>query len=95
MPNDKDDTEALVHHYLNLQPNLTTLYKEWSTADANFKKKAPIFTGVRILKQDAWEAVLGFICSSNNNIPRISQMVSFVDNQHTRSILSYSFDIDG
>jgi len=30
---------------------------------------------VRILKQDAWEALVGFICSSNNNISRISQMV--------------------
>lgn len=70
-----DDTEALVHHYLNLAPNLTELYEQWSTADANFKKKAPKFTGVRILKQDAWEALIGFICSSNNNIIRISQMV--------------------
>ena len=70
-----DDTEALVHHYLNLSSNLTELYKQWSVADANFKRKAPKFTGVRILKQDAWEALIGFICSSNNNIIRISQMV--------------------
>ena len=70
-----DDTEALVHHYLNLGSNLTELYKQWSVADANFKRKAPKFTGVRILKQDAWEALIGFICSSNNNIIRISQMV--------------------
>lgn len=34
-----------------------------------------MFTGVRILRQDAWEALVGFICSSNNNIARISQMV--------------------
>lgn len=74
-PLDNDDTEALVNHYLNLGPDLTELYEQWSTADANFKKKAPKFTGVRILKQDAWEALIGFICSSNNNIIRISQMV--------------------
>ncbi|KAI4122634.1 MAG: hypothetical protein LQ338_005698 [Usnochroma carphineum] len=71
-----DDTEALVHHYLNLEPNLTELYEQWSSVDANFKKKAPRFAGVRILRQDAWEALVGFICSSNNNIIRISQMVS-------------------
>ena len=73
---DEDDTEELVRHYLNLEPNLTALYEQWSSADLNFKKKAPKFTGVRILKQDAWEALVGFICSSNNNIIRISQMVS-------------------
>ena len=70
-----NDTEALVHHYLNLSPNLTDLYEQWSVADANFKRKAPKFAGLRILKQDAWEALVGFICSSNNNIIRISQMV--------------------
>ena len=72
---EKDDTEALIYHYLNLKPNLTELYERWSIADANFKKKAPKFAGVRILRQDAWEALVGFICSSNNNIVRISQMV--------------------
>lgn len=77
-PSEEDDTESLVEHYLNLGPNLAQLYAEWSTADANFKKKAPKFTGVRILKQDAWEALVGFICSSNNNIIRISQMVGQV-----------------
>lgn len=78
-----DDTEELLRHYLNLGPNLADLYAEWSESDANFKKKAPKFTGVRILKQDAWEALIGFICSTNNNIPRITQMVCFplVDNE--------------
>ena len=65
----------MIKHYFNLKPNLTDLYQQWSTADANFAKKAPRFTGIRILKQDAWEALVGFICSSNNNIARISQMV--------------------
>lgn len=71
-----DDTEAFVRHYLNLGPHLTGLYEQWSAADLNFKQKAPKFAGVRILKQDSWEALVGFICSSNNNIIRISQMVS-------------------
>lgn len=70
-----DDTEALLRHYFNLVPKLTDLYEQWSAADPNFKEKASKFTGVRILKQDAWEALVGFICSSNNNIARISQMV--------------------
>lgn len=70
-----DELLDLVRHYLNLQPNLTALYEQWSASDKNFAKQAPKFTGVRILKQDAWEALIGFICSSNNNIARISQMV--------------------
>ncbi|KAF4634875.1 hypothetical protein G7Y89_g3221 [Cudoniella acicularis] len=73
---DEDETETLIRHYLNLSPDLASLYEQWSSVDSNFKKRAPKFTGVRILKQDAWEALVGFICSSNNNIVRISQMVN-------------------
>lgn len=70
-----DETLAIITHYLNLTSNLTELYTQWSDSDPNFKKKAPNFTGIRILRQDAWEALVSFICSSNNNIARISQMV--------------------
>ncbi|KAJ5495532.1 N-glycosylase/DNA lyase [Penicillium diatomitis] len=70
-----DDVLRLLKHYLNLAPSLSILYDQWSSKDANFKKKAVQFTGIRILRQDPWEALVSFICSSNNNIARISQMV--------------------
>lgn len=70
-----DDTEDLLKNYFNLQYDLSDLYQQWADADPNFRKRAPKFTGVRMLNQDAWEALVGFICSSNNNISRISQMV--------------------
>ncbi|KAM5376970.1 hypothetical protein ACJZ2D_005172 [Fusarium nematophilum] len=69
-----DDTEALLRQYFSLSLDLGRLYEEWSQADPNFRSKAPQFKGVRILSQDAWEALICFICSSNNNISRISQM---------------------
>lgn len=75
-PREKDNTEALLKQYFNLNLDLGSLYEHWSSVDPNFRKKAPTFTGVRILTQDAWEALIAFICSSNNNISRISQMVS-------------------
>lgn len=67
-----------MRHYFNLRYDLQSLYEKWSRNDANFKKKAQNFNGVRILNQDAWEALICFICSSNNNISRISQMVWFL-----------------
>lgn len=75
LPPRKDDTEDLLRHYFSLDIDLASLYQQWSRDDPNFRKKAPKFTGVRILNQDAWEALICFICSSNNNISRISQMV--------------------
>lgn len=76
-PNSNNDSDILriIKHYFNLSSNLTDLYSQWSSQDPNFKKKASHFTGIRILRQDAWEALVSFICSSNNNISRISQMV--------------------
>lgn len=72
----KDDhIVKILQHYLNLSSNLTSLYAHWSSHDPNFKKKATQFSGIRILRQDPWEALVSFICSSNNNISRISQMV--------------------
>ncbi|KAI9372933.1 DNA glycosylase [Aspergillus egyptiacus] len=72
---DEDTTLAIIKHYFNLSSKLTSLYAQWSSSDPNFRKKAPQFTGIRILRQDAWEALVSFICSSNNNIVRIGQMV--------------------
>ena len=62
------------------------------TPDKNFRKKAPRFTGIRILKQNAWEALVGFICSSNNNIARISQMVSILRHPVESSLMLNQMD---
>ncbi|KAL2266626.1 hypothetical protein VTJ83DRAFT_5978 [Remersonia thermophila] len=70
-----DDTAALLHHYFALSHSARALYDQWAASDANFARRAPAFTGIRILNQDAWEALVAFICSSNNNIARIGQMV--------------------
>ncbi|KAG6014659.1 hypothetical protein E4U43_006302 [Claviceps pusilla] len=88
---DDDGTEELLRRYFSLHLNLSALYDQWSEADANFKKKAPEFTGVRILSQDAWEALICFICSSNNNISRISQMVHKLCN-HYGPLIGYIGD---
>jgi len=34
--------------------------------------------GIRILKQDSWEAVCSFIISQNNNIPRIKKLIAAI-----------------
>ncbi|KAK3991218.1 DNA glycosylase [Cladorrhinum sp. PSN332] len=71
----EDDTVALLRNYFSLSLSVSDLYREWAASDANFRRRAPAFTGIRVLNQDAWEALVAFICSSNNNISRISQMV--------------------
>ena len=71
-----EDVRLFLRYYFNLDVDLRAMYKEWAAVDGNFRRRAGAFGGVRVLRQDAWEAVVGFVCSSCNNIKRIMQMVS-------------------
>lgn len=69
-----DDHEQLLYDYFQLDTPLTPLYAKWSE-DAFFNQVATKFVGVRVLRQDPVECLLSFICSSNNNIKRITLMI--------------------
>ncbi|EEB17855.1 8-oxoguanine DNA glycosylase, putative [Pediculus humanus corporis] len=69
------NSKDVLHSYLRLNVDLNNYYKIWSESDPHFKKAAPQLHGVRILNQEVTENLFSFICSSNNNIKRISSMV--------------------
>lgn len=60
--------------YFQLDIKLMPLWNKWK-ADPNFATRSIGFEGLRVLRQDTFETLLCFICSSNNNIKRITQMV--------------------
>ncbi|XP_044745866.1 N-glycosylase/DNA lyase [Coccinella septempunctata] len=66
----------ILKDYFQLNLSLREYYQQWSEADPIFKKAAQQFYGIRILNQDVTENIFSFICSSNNNISRISSMVN-------------------
>ncbi|XP_055339014.1 N-glycosylase/DNA lyase-like [Paramacrobiotus metropolitanus] len=66
---------AVLKQYFAIDTFLQPLYAQWSAADERFAHVAPRYGGIRILQQDFIENVFSFICSSNNNIARIQQMV--------------------
>ncbi|GCE98660.1 8-oxoguanine glycosylase ogg1 [Zygosaccharomyces mellis] len=49
-------------------------YSDWRKRDARFENITP--HGMRMLGQEPWETLISFICSSNNNISRITKMCS-------------------
>ncbi|BET01167.1 8-oxoguanine DNA glycosylase [Nesidiocoris tenuis] len=72
---DQSFCKKFITAYLRLDEDLSALYGKWSEADENFRKVAEKWPGLRILDQDPVENLFSFICSSNNNISRISSMV--------------------
>lgn len=74
---DPETTYPFVHDYFNLDVKLEELYKQWAVVEAQHRLKKTSFAdfpGIRILRQDPWETVVLFICSSNNNVKRILKM---------------------
>jgi len=68
--------DKLLHDYFQLDISLAKLYKQWSSKDSKFASLTEVdYRGIRMLQQDPVENTFSFICSSNNNISRISQMV--------------------
>ncbi|XP_015922698.1 N-glycosylase/DNA lyase isoform X2 [Parasteatoda tepidariorum] len=67
--------ESSLKDYFNLDIKLMDYYNVWSKADENFKKVSEGYNGIRILRQPPVENLFSFICSANNNIPRITSMV--------------------
>ncbi|KHJ94577.1 8-oxoguanine DNA-glycosylase [Oesophagostomum dentatum] len=63
---------------VQLDISLSDLWDDWCIDDPFMEqlRKVKELHGIRILKQEPLETLLAFICSSNNNITRISGMVN-------------------
>lgn len=60
--------------YFDLERNYDALCEEFKS-DSQLEKAVSECYGIRLLKQEPWEALCSFIISQNNNIPRIKGIV--------------------
>ncbi len=74
----KEDFEAIWYKYLSLDIDYEQIDTHIiKTLDSSHMTKATEYSyGIRILKQEPWEALCSFIISQNNNIPRIKKIIS-------------------
>lgn len=72
-----DDTyiEEMWKEYLDLYTDYGEIKKYLSKKDKIMKSAISSGEGIRILKQEPWEALVSFIISQNNNIPRIKKCI--------------------
>ncbi|KAM5534072.1 hypothetical protein V8D89_012253 [Ganoderma adspersum] len=81
------ETLAWIRDYFQLDIDLVGLYRQWSTADPVFNRIQDRFEGIRMLRQDPFENLISFICSSNNNISRITKMVGSLCRTYSPALL--------
>lgn len=85
------ETVRFLIDYLSLDVPLELLYTEWANKDPVFARFATRFSGLRMLRQDPWECLCAFVCSSNNNIARIGQMVQNLCTHFSPVLLEHSY----
>ena len=70
-----ENIQELCNRYFDLNTNYEQIKQKLSNIDNNMKQSIQYGQGIRILYQDVWEALISFIISANNNIPRIKGII--------------------
>lgn len=69
-----DTDEGFWRTYLDLDRDYGAICEKLKT-DRWLNRAIKEYSGIRILRQDTWEALCSFIISQNNNIPRIKGII--------------------
>ncbi|MDR0396446.1 MAG: 8-oxoguanine DNA glycosylase [Oscillospiraceae bacterium] len=64
--------------YFDLDNDYDAIIASVDPSDAYLTSACEAARGLRVLRQDLWETIVSFICSQNNNIPRITGMLERV-----------------
>ncbi|MBR2108873.1 MAG: DNA-3-methyladenine glycosylase 2 family protein [Ruminococcus sp.] len=73
---DEKEFEIIWKDYLDLNLDYGKIRKELSELHPILKEAGEYASGIRILRQEPWEALCTFIISQNNNIKRIKGIVA-------------------
>ncbi|MDR1600299.1 MAG: 8-oxoguanine DNA glycosylase [Oscillospiraceae bacterium] len=73
----RDDEWARVWaRYFDLNTDYESIADSVDPDDAYLRAASAASRGLRMLRQELWETLVSFICSQNNNIPRITGMLN-------------------
>lgn len=72
----QEEYDTFFERYFDQQRDYGAVCRELSALDPTLSQACSLFSGVRILRQEPWEALCSFIFSQNNNIPRIRGIIS-------------------
>lgn len=72
----EEDFNGIWKDYFDLDQNYDSIRKEIISLSPELRSAVESIDGIRILRQEPWEALCSFIISQNNNIPRIKGIVT-------------------
>ena len=81
-----DNIQDVYNRYFDLETDYNKIKSSLSKIDNNMKVSIQYGEGIRILKQDPWEALISFIISANNNIPRIKSIIERISKKYGNEI---------
>ena len=90
-----DGVEEYLRDYFQLDTPLVPLYEQWGKCDDRLRRIAQVIPGVRILRQNPVECLFSFICSSNNNVPRITQLLASFRKTYGQHLIDLPCRSDG
>ena len=84
----RDDFYNIWLNFLSLDVDYDKINREILEAEPSLYMKESVLCsyGIRILRQDPWEALCSFIISQNNNIPRIKGIIEKMCKKYGESV---------
>ncbi len=64
----------LLHRYFRLDDPIAEIYQSISRNE-RMAELVDRYRGLRLLRQEPWECLVSYICSANNNVPQIANLV--------------------
>lgn len=80
-----NDFEQIWFDYFDLGRNYDDV-KKVVTIDGIMQKAVEFGSGIRLLRQEPWEALISFILSSNNRIPRIMKIIEDISRLYGKEL---------
>ena len=87
-PDDEAFLAQPIADYLRLDDDMEEVYAALSE-DEHLADAVRQHRGLRVLRQEPWECLVSFICSANNNIPRITANVEDMAANYGESLLRH------
>ncbi len=84
----EDEVKTVCLPYFSLDTDYRVIKEDIlkSSQIPKLKEAADAAEGIRILRQDPWEALFSFIISQNNNIPRIRKIIRNISSQYGKNL---------